>query len=290
MPYYRRIIQGVLSCSMVVLCLCAVARAQDQLAVTSSPDQTTGGTVATPSTLATSAPAIEDDPHWHFSSLSYLWFPGMSGTVGAKGYSTRVAVSPSDILSHFNIGLMGSFVPQYKRWSLPIDFVWVKLSDDKAIVRLPGYSAKATVKEGIFTQKVNYLVVNGKMVKIRATAGIRGWYVSENLQLRPPVPPNFSVGSSQGWADVLGGANIVVPLSPKIAVFIEGDAGGGGANVDYQVAGIANYQIKPKWGLGVGYRYLDVNYRNSNQNVLDVHTSGIALTLLYKFGKQPAAQ
>jgi hypothetical protein len=240
---------------------------------------------STQASVVPPAPSVDDDPHWHFVSLSYLWFPGVSGTVGAKGYTTRVAVSPSDLISHFNIGLMGSFEPQYKRWSLPFDFVWAKLGDDKAFVHLPGYSAKATVKEGIFTQKVNYLVLNGKMVKIRATAGVRGWYTSENLKLTPPATPTFSAGTSQGWADVVGGANIVVPLSPKIAIFIEGDAGGGGANVDYQIAGIANYQIKPKWGIGLGYRYLDVNYRNSNQNVLDVHQSGIMLTLLYKYGK-----
>jgi hypothetical protein len=290
MPNLRRICQGVLLCSIVTLSLCVVARAQDQLAVASSPDQSTGGTSVTPSTLATSAPSIADDPNWHFTSLSYIWFPGISGTVGAKGYSKRVSVSPSDVLSHFNIGLMGSFEPQYKRWSLPIDFVWAKLSDSQSAIRLPGFSAKATVKEGIFTQKVNYLVVDGKMVKIRATAGVRGWYVSENLQLQPPTPPNFSVGTSQGWADVVGGANIVVPFSPKIAVFITGDAGGGGANVDYQIASFANYQIKPKWGIGLGYRYLDVNYRNSNLNVLDFHESGIALTLIYKYGKQPPAR
>ena len=240
--------------------------------------------------MVSPAPSVDDDPNWHFMSLSYMWFPGISGTVGAKGYSKSVSVSPSDLVSHFNVGLMGSFEPQYKRWSLPIDFVWAKLSDSQSFIRLPGYSAKATVKEGIFTQKVNYLVLDGKMVKIRATAGVRGWYVSENLQLQPPTPPNFSVGTSQGWADVVGGANITVPFSPKIAVFITGDAGGGGANVDYQVAGIANYQIKPKWGVGLGYRYLDVNYRNSNQNVLDTHQSGIALTLLYKYGKQPPVQ
>ena len=92
----------------------------------------------------------------------------------------------------------------------------------------------------------------------------------KNLQLTPPTPPNFSVGTSQGWADVIGGANIVVPFSPKIAVLVPGDAGGGGANVDYQVAGLVNYQIKPKWGIGLGYRYLDVNYRNTNQNILDI--------------------
>ncbi len=286
---YRQVCENVVLGSILALTSSFMANAQEK-PVESAQLQTAPAATATPSSLVSPAPAIDDDPTWHFTSLSYLWLPGVSGTVGAKGYTTRVAVSPSDLVKNFNFGLMGSFEPQYKRWSFPLDFVWAKLSDSTAIVRLPGYSAKATVKEGIFTQKVNYLVLNGKVMQIRATAGVRGWYISENLQLRPPTPPNFSVGASQGWADVVGGANITVPFSPKIAVFITGDAGGGGANVDYQVAGFANYQIKPKWGIGLGYRYLDVNYRNSNQNVLDAHESGIALTLLYKYGKQPPVQ
>jgi hypothetical protein len=286
MSYWRACERIVLG-SILAVSLSATLRAQEQQAPVETAQLQTPANNAVASNSTTSASPTDDK--WHFVSLSYLWFPGISGTVGARGYSTRVAVSPGDILSHFNIGLMGSFEPQYKRWSLPLDFVWVKLSDDKAFIRLPGYSAKATLKEGIFTQKVNYLVVNGKMMQIRATAGVRGWYVSENLQLQPPTTPNFSVGTSQGWADVVGGANITVPFSPKIAVFVTGDAGGGGANVDYQVASFANYQIKPKWGIGVGYRYLDVNYRNTNQNVIDIHTSGIAFTLLFKYGKQPPA-
>jgi hypothetical protein len=252
--------------------------------------QTPAGSSASQSTVIPPPPSIDDDPSWHFTSLSYLWFPGVHGIVGAKGYSTKVDVSPLDVLKHFNIGLMGSFEPQYKRWSLPLDFVWAKLSDTKTAIQFPDYSAKATIKEGIFTQKVTYLVLNGRMAKVRATAGVRGWYVGENLKLTPPTPPSFSVGTSQGWADVVGGANFLIPLSPKMSVMITGDAGGGGANLDYQVAGFANLQIKPKWGIGIGYRYLDVNYRNTNQNILDIHSSGIALTLLYKYGKQPPLQ
>ena len=283
----ERVVLGLI----LALSFSATSRAQEQQPpVESAQLQTPPAATATPSSLVSPAPSVADDPNWHFTSLSYLWFPGMSGTVGAKGYDKSVSVSPSDVLKNFNIGLMGSFEAQYKRWSFPFDFVWAKLSDNQSLIRLPGYSAKATIKEGIFTPKVNYLVLDGKMVKIRATAGVRAWYESQNLQLTPPAPPNFSVGTSQGWADVVGGANIVVPFSPKIAILVAGDAGGGGANVDYQVAGIANYQIKPKWGIGFGYRYLDVNYRNSNQNVLDIHQSGIALTLLYKYGKQPPAQ
>jgi opacity protein-like surface antigen len=284
-----RACQAAVLASLLALCVCSTALAQEQ-PVASSQLQTPGSSSTTQSTVIPPPPSIDDDPSWHFTSLSYLWFPGVHGTVGAKGYSTDVDVSPADVLKHFNIGLMGSFEPQYKRWSLPFDFVWVKLSDTKNAIQFPDYSAKATVKEGIFTQKVDYLVLNGKMVKVRATAGIRGWYASENLKLTPPEPPSFSVGSSQGWADVIGGANFLIPLSPKMSVTILGDAGAGGANLDYQVAGFANYQIKPKWGIGIGYRYLDVNYRNTNQNILDIHTSGIALTLLYKYGKQPPVQ
>jgi hypothetical protein len=284
-----RACQAVLLESLLALCVCSVVQAQEKLVDNALP-QTPNSSSASQSTVIPPPPSIDDDPNWHFTSLSYLWFPGVHGIVGAKGYSTKVDVSPADVLKHFNIGLMGSFEPQYKRWSLPLDFVWAKLSDTKTAIQFPDYSAKATIKEGIFTQKVNYLVLNGKMVKVRANVGVRGWYVGENLKLTPPTPPTFSVGTSQGWADVVGGANFLVPLSPKMSVMITGDAGGGGANLDYQVAGFANLQIKPKWGIGIGYRYLDVNYRNTNQNILDIHMSGIALTLLYKYGKQPPLQ
>jgi hypothetical protein len=288
MHYHGRVCQGVLLLSILTLCFCSAARAQDELAVASAPVQAAGNGSATPNTPSPDAPSVDDDPHWHFVSLSYLWFPGMHGTVGARGYDTSVHISAADILKNINIGIMGDFEASYKRWGLPFDYVWAKIEDKKALPNFPGYTAKATIKEGFFTPKVTYLVLDGKMVKVRATAGMRIWHMGEKLQLTPPDSPSLSVGTSQNWVDVVGGANFIVPLSPKMAVMILGDAGGGGANVDYQVAGMVNYQIKPKWGIGLGYRYVDINYRNSNLNVIDTAQSGIALTLLYKYGKQPA--
>jgi hypothetical protein len=128
------------------------------------------------------------------------------------------------------------------------------------------------------------------VAKINATGGLRYWHLGQDLQLTPPNAPVVSVEASQNWVDFVSGANVVVPLSKRIAVMVLGDAGAGGANVDYQVAGIANYQIKPKWGIGIGYRYLDVDYRNSNRFIFDTHQSGLTLTLLYKYGKQSPIQ
>jgi hypothetical protein len=56
-----------------------------------------------------------------------------------------------------------------------------------------------------------------------------------------------------------------------------GDAGWGGANSDYQVAGLLGYKVEKKCILQAGWRYLDVNYRTSYAFICDVATSGLLL-------------
>jgi hypothetical protein len=47
--------------------------------------------------------------------------------------------------------------------------------------------------------------------------------------------------------------------------------------VDYQVAGLLGYRVKPNVILQAGWRYLDVNYRPSSSFVYDVAQSGLLL-------------
>ncbi len=292
MSFSRRVCEGLALGSILALSFCATAKAQDQA---TAQDQTTTASaeLQTPSVNAAVVPnsssgntsSASNDGTWHFESLSYLWFPGIHGTVGARGYQASPSVSPSDLVSHFNFGLMGAFEADYNRWGIPFDYLYVKVADNKTLTNFPGFTADPSAKESMITPKVTYLVLDSQRVQIKATAGIRYWHLGENLKLTGPAGASISFGTSQNWVDVLGGGNIVVPFSPKIEVMVLGDAGGGGANVDYQVAGIINYQLKPKWGVGLGYRYVDVNYRNSNRFIFDTVQSGIALTLLYKYGK-----
>ena len=58
-----------------------------------------------------------------------------------------------------------------------------------------------------------------------------------------------------------------------------GDAGGGGANSDYQVAGVLGYKLGKKLIMQAGRRYLDVNYRGSHSFICDAATSGLILGL-----------
>ena len=111
------------------------------------------------------------------------------------------------------------------------------------------------------TPKVGYLVVDKERMKVVGTVGIRYWRLGEDLSLQPL---NLNNSQSANWVDVVAGARFQMPLSPKAGITILGDAGGGGANVDYQVVGSLGYKFKPNIIGELGWRYMDVNYRPSS--------------------------
>jgi len=213
----------------------------------------------------------------HFTVSPYLWFPGVHGTVGADQLPVSIHASPGDLLSNFRFGIMGVVEPRYKRILLPLDIMWVRLEDDKALPLTPnGTVAKLKGSEFILTQKVGYRLLDYKIVKIDALAGFRFWHFGQSLKFTTNTL-NFS--SSQNWVDPVVGGRITGNLSPKVAVIIAGDAGGWGAGsqLDYQIAGILGYRIKPALTLQAGYRYLSVDWRNGRALLnthIDMVTSG----------------
>ena len=226
---------------------------------------------------AQSAPAADND--WHFGITPYIWFAGLHGTVGALGYDSSVHASFGDVFEYLNIGLMGAVEARKGRILLPVDFMWMKLSDDKGLPAspFPGVtSVKVKVYQSLLTPKVGYRLVDHEKLKVDGTFGIRYFHLGENLSLQPS---NLLANRSQSanWVDVVAGGRFTMPVSPKAAIMVLGDAGAGGANLDYQIVGLLGYRIKPKIVLQAGWRYLDVNYRpNSGVSfVYDVATSGV---------------
>jgi hypothetical protein len=255
---------------------CTGAAAEEAAAVASAVSQ-----ASTPP--ATSTPVDEtSDSKWHFYSTGYLWFPGMHGTVGVLGRDASVHVSPVSLLSNFNFGIMGAFTPTYNRFSAPFDYIWIRLKDSKAIPFNPAYSIQAKVTESILTPKVAYLLVNNPKVRVYGTAGIRYWHLGNNLSIQPSNL-GLSRGQAANWVDFVAGGRFAVPLSPKVSVDVLGDAGGGGAGLDYQVAGFANYQWKPKITLQGGWRYLTVHFQGNNQFINNTSMSGLIFGATYKF-------
>ncbi len=238
---------------------------------------TEDGAEQTPSAPTPQKAAPGPDDSWHFSLTPYLWFAGMHGTVGALGHEASVHASFGDIFSYLNIGLMVGAEARYKKFGAPVDFLWMKLSDNKSLPFERGPSSiKATINQTMLTPKVSYRLVDGEMVKVDGNFGIRYFHLGTTLDFTGTGPqPSFY--QSANWVDCIGGARITAALSPKVLVTVAGDAGAGGANLDYQVAGALGYKLKPNIILLAGWRYLDVDYEPKSTFVYDTATSGLVI-------------
>src|ERR1019366_3013639 len=209
------------------------------------------------------------------------------GTAGALDHNASIHQSFSDVF-HTLKGLIPIAVEADKgRFVMPIDYLWMKLGSDNGIP-LNDYgqtSINTHLTESIFTPKIGYRVVNGDHLKVDVLGGIRYWYLGLN---NVPQPSGVSYSRSTNWVDGLGGARFIFPLGEKAALTVAGDAGAGGANLDYQVLGLLNYQFTPKWRLALGWRYLDVDYRPTNQQfIFDTVTNGPIAGLNFTFGGKP---
>ena len=274
------------SCSTIAFAGQAVAQKSDSDNTVNQPtasnEATEDGALAQSPAPPTPQKATTDpNDSWHFVVAPYLWFAGMHGTVGARGYDASVHASFGDIFSYLNIGLMVAAEPRYKKFGAPVDFLWMKLSDDKALPFQQGTtSVKAKINQTLLAPKVAYRLVDGEMIKIDGNFGVRYFHLGTTLDFDlARGQPSFY--QSANWVDYTGGARFVAALSPRILVTVLGDVGAGGADLDYQVAGALGYKLKPSMLMLAGWRYLDVNYRPKSTFVYDTATSGLILGVAF---------
>jgi len=255
----------------------------DDLASPADPrgEPTQGGTAQSGANQGgTTQDVTGKDDQWHLSVSPYLWFGGTHGTLGAFGHDVGFKASAGDLLSHFRFGIMGAVEARRNRLLLSTDLMVVRLQDDHALP-LPGFGAdSATLKATSFilTPKVGVRLLDGKMIKADALAGIRYWHFGETLNFNPgTLGLNFS--KSQDWVDPGVGGRITATLAPKVVFTMGGDVGGWdtGSHQEYQAAGLLGYKVTPKMTLQGGYRYMYLDYRKSGpaSPVVNVAISGV---------------
>jgi hypothetical protein len=259
------------------LLLCGAAAAQDEALAVDAQTQTSTTSGKTP------APANED-AGWHFALSPYLWFAGAHGTVGALGHNLSIHATPGDLLSHFDIGLMGAAEARRKRFLLTGDILWIRISDSHALP-FPGLgavSANATVGELVWTSKLAYRAIDHKKIKGDANVGVRFWHLGQKLNFNPSIL-GINFNGSQNWADIVVGGRVQLPAGKKTVIEALGDVGGWNATakLDYQFAALLNYKLCPRAALVLGYRYLFVDYRNGPRGVYNAVTSGALLGVTF---------
>lgn len=277
----------VMVAAMLSLLFCLAANAQEQqLSALDIQTQTQTQTPTPSSAPAKAGAPAEEDGDWHLAVTPYLWFAGAHGTVGALGHNASIHASPGDLLSHFDIGLMGAAEARRKRFLLTGDMLWIRISDSKALPApgLGAVSADVRLGEFIWTSKLGYRVVDQKKLKADANVGVRYWHLGQKLSFNPSLL-GLNFNGSQNWADIVIGGRVQLPVGKKTVIDALGDVGGWGATskLDYQFAAALGYKICPKWTLLAGYRYLFVDYRPGNSSVINVVTSGALIGATYNF-------
>lgn len=234
------------------------------------------------------APASQsDDDNWRVVIGAFGWFPGVHGTVGAQGHNVAVHVNGTDVLSNLQFSLLGAFEIQKKRFVAPMDYAWVNLATTSALpLNDAGQTeARAELHQAFFTPKFGYRVVNTNVWKVDVVGGIRYWHLGQSITLRPS---NDLRSVSGDWVDGVGGGSIQLEVHPKAFIRVMGDAGAGGANLDYQVAGWFGYRATRMMGVIAGWRYMDVDYRGNNQFIYDAAQNGPLVGMTLNFGGKPA--
>jgi hypothetical protein len=229
-------------------------------------------------TLANSDSSVSADQGLHVDVAPYLWFAGINGTVGVLDHVTGVHVSARDVLSYFNFGLMGAAEIRCNRIIIPVDFMWVRLKDEKGIpITDEVESVDVKMNEDIFTPKVGYRIVDNPRFKTDALVGLRYWHFGTTLTLQPPQISNVYYGAAN-WVDGVAGGRFQAFLTPKFILTIGGDAGGGGSGtrLDYQVVGLLGYKLK-KVTLQGGWRYLVIHRAPTGASFADLAMTGIVL-------------
>jgi len=78
------------------------------------------------------------------------------------------------------------------------------------------------------------------------------------------VLPGIGLQASRDWVDGIVGLRARRTLPRRWWASVYGDLGAGGSDFTYQIVGNAGLDIRERYALVFGYRYLNVNYDKDN--------------------------
>jgi len=219
---------------------------------------------------------------WRFAVTPYLWFAGIEGDVGVGPLVSHVDLSPGDILDHlqFAAALYGEV---RRQWFVGgMDAFYASVGDAKAVVfRGDTGSFNISLRQTILNPFVGYSVGNATWT-LDVLAGARYWRSRGELRVDRPNGQSRDFTTTVDWWDAIGGLRLTGSIVPRLRFTAGGDAGGGGANSDWQLHGDVGYDVSSIWTVGVLYRYLSVDYSKSNFTQ-DVAFKGFAIAGTYRF-------
>jgi len=221
---------------------------------------------------------------WEFRLGIPGWMSGLKGDAGVHGQVAAVDASFfGDIVPVINMAGALSFEARKGRWGILTSGIYMNLSD---VASTPGPlvdEVHLQLKQLLLDGAVSYAVLNNDHGSLELLAGARYNYIYGNLSI---IGKNitFAGDDSQSWIDPYVGLLGRAKLTESIALVGKGDIGGFdvGSSLTWQLYGGLEFQLSTSCYLGVGYRYLSVDY-TSGGFTYDMATSGPQIELGFNF-------
>jgi hypothetical protein len=232
------------------------------------------------------APGLPDHQpsKWKFAIAPYFFATGLTGDVGLFGLPTvDVDLTFSDIMDHLDFGAMGIAEARKGRYSIVGDAMYSKISAAKGTPR-GVVATDVGVASETFAGFIGggYSVIADSSGNLDVSLGMRVWSMDTDISFTGGALDGVRRSDGATWVDGLAGVRGNYRLSRVFHVLGWGLIGGGGANLDWDVAAAGGYRFNDRLSAVLGYRALGVDFDNDNI-VFDVVEQGPILGLAIRF-------
>ncbi len=225
------------------------------------------------------APSTEE---WQLEVVPYLWGSGIAGPVGIGNRTAELDASFSNILSHLHFAAMGLADARRDRLVVLTDVIYTDLRGQDATPGPLFSSVDPQQRLFVLTPEAGYRLIDSDDASLDVVGGIRYWRLKSELEFQSGVLPGIGLRASRGWTDGIVGVRARRKLSRKWWASAYGDLGAGGSDLTYEIVGNAGLDIRERYAVVFGYRYLNVDY-DKNGFLFDTAMKGPLFGFTIKF-------
>jgi opacity protein-like surface antigen len=225
----------------------------------------------------TAAPVRAAEDAWQFEITPYLFGAGLRGTTGVGQVTADIDSSFSDILKHFDSGLMAAAEARRGPWVFAFDGVYFRLKDQAtrswqgpAGIGSATGELDATVTQLVYQLAVGYRVVDTS-TKLDVIGAGRYTRLDTDLNLVTTTGALLpggtrSLSGSADWWDPVIGVRAILPFAEHWSLMGYADVGGFGvgSKFTYQLIAGVNWQFAESFAAKAGYRYMYQDYDKNN--------------------------
>jgi len=203
------------------------------------------------------------DDQWHFGLVPYFWAAGIDGTVSVRSLAEiPIHKSFADVISDFDIGLLGHFEARKKRWGFGLDILYLKLgapvAEEAPILGPLGIQAdvRQLMTEGLAFYRAKSGGREDNPSHVDLLVGAR--YFGASARLEGDV---LETGKQKlDWVDALIGLRVRAPLGSRVSLIGRGDIAGFGSKFTWNLEGDLAVKLSDRWSVGAGWRHMDIEY------------------------------